>query len=469
MHAPPSFASYAGRRDCVNSELPRPISERVSLFSPLLTFGVFMCLFPVKNRNVQSDAYRAGIKYFDCGTCPECLRQRSNVWVLRAVAESRLHAYSCMCTLTYDNYAYDSHGNIIGELPPDRDLHVCKRDIQLFVKRLRKKFGAGVKYLCNAEYGSRTHRAHYHILLFGVKFADSHFYKKSKRGNVIYRSETLTSLWHHGICTIDSINVRANVAAYCTKYCSKQRSEDTFILASKNLGLSNLLETFNGKSYVVEGREHPVPRQVWQHYITDCYDGGRLQFSPRYVNKTEDTFYSGEYDRACELRRNYRFIRDSDPTYVQYLSYWQNKITQIEMTRPDIRTRILQLPKTFERYQTAALRCYDYRNDPSNPYFELAPNSTVGLSIRLDDIYNMCHRIGIFCDYHVWFPRHSWKRMESHLPYYSCHNRANDTICVPEKHSGWRLIFEERPESDISDVTHWYDYHYKYWQQSFLQ
>lgn len=44
-----------------------------------------------------------------------------------------------MITLTYDNYERDNCGKLTGrELPPNRELHVCKSDCQKFIKRLRQ-------------------------------------------------------------------------------------------------------------------------------------------------------------------------------------------------------------------------------------------------------------------------------------------------------------------------------------------
>lgn len=50
---------------------------------------------------------------------------------------------------------------------------VCKRDVQLFLKRLRitleRKFNIPpFRYCVFSEYGKDTHRAHYHMILFGV-------------------------------------------------------------------------------------------------------------------------------------------------------------------------------------------------------------------------------------------------------------------------------------------------------------
>lgn len=329
-----------------------------------------MCLFPLPNSNLNSLAYKKGIKEFDCGACPECLNKRSSLWALRSVYECKSHAYNCMVTLTYDTFQRDSYGNLTNkENPVNPNIIVNKRDIQLFIKRLRKWYSSisseRIKYLCCAEYGSHTHRAHYHLILFGVNFPDIHFYKKSKRGNVIYMSNILTKLWNHGICTVDSINVHSGIARYCTKYCAKSRSSETFTLCSQFIGLDNLLKDFNGLSYFVDGREYPIPRIVWQAYIMNkyCYMSNIMSY--KYVNRNKDIEFTAddsEFLKSVFMRKMYRFQRDKDPVYSKYLDYWRSKGSLFESLKPDILTRINSLPESkFHFYKLAALKCYALR------------------------------------------------------------------------------------------------------------
>lgn len=321
-----------------------------------------MCLFPLPNYQINSVAYRKGVTEFDCGACPECLRKRSNVWALRCYYESLFHAHSCMVTLTYDRFKRDDRGNRIGneELPVDSTLTVNKRHIQLFIKRLRKKFGSGIKYLCGAEYGSRTHRAHYHLILFGVDFPDRHYYKKSKRGNTIYMSSTLTSLWGHGICTVDSVTIKPSIAAYCTKYCAKTRSSDTFMLTSQHIGYDGLIRDFNGLFYIIEGHRYPIPRFVWEHYIMSRYSSIYPDIDYHYVNRRRDISDFDEdpaYDSGVVRRFLYRAVRDQDFVYRRYLEYWHTLGDTFQQRLLSPRERILLLPdEKFHSYKQLALR-----------------------------------------------------------------------------------------------------------------
>lgn len=329
-----------------------------------------MCLFPRFNNAINSVAYKRGLRFFDCGACPECLSSRTRKVVLACAMESSTSLHSCMVTLTYDNYKRDASGKIIGELPPDTALKCEKRDIQLFMKRLRKKYsGTSIKYYCTAEYGSRTGRAHYHALLFGVDFSeDAVFYKKSKRGNFIYTSRTLTKLWNHGICTVDKIGISPSTASYCSKYTSKSqsRSANPFSLRSHHLGLKAMLESFNGLYYVIEGVKYPIPRTVWNHYIESKYSKEYallgMPISSRYIpmRKVDGVVLNrSEYDFGCYLRSNFRAVRDSDPLYLSYIAYWRRVAEETEQRRPSILNRILALDLSrFGAYRERAKIAY---------------------------------------------------------------------------------------------------------------
>lgn len=376
-----------------------------------------MCLFPLPNTNFNSKAYKKGVKEFNCGACPECLKQRASVWALRSHFESLQHVDNCMVTLTYDSYIRDKAGHIIGEKDPDSSLVVDKRDVQLFIKRLRKWYSTyspntKIKYLATAEYGNRTHRAHYHVILFGVRFPDVVFYKKSKRGNLIYTSSTLTELWAHGICTVDSLSITPAVARYCTKYCAKSRSENTFMLFSHELGLTGMLEAFNGRPYIIDGRSYPIPRVVWQRYIYNKYSSLYPEIDYRYVNhspefKRGDVLFDEPYDVSLARRNAFFAVRDCDDVYKSYLSYCKSYYSTFENFRAPVLTRILQLSDKYYFYKQKALDCYFKRKS-------FIPTPAPGSGQRSAFLRYIDELVPTLCP-------------TRYLPYSPCPNTANDT------------------------------------------
>lgn len=92
-----------------------------------------------------------------CGECVFCAATKRSDWALRLHYESKLHEVKKFITLTYAD-AHLPWKNGISQLD--------KRDLQLWFKRVRK-CGYKIRYYAVGEYGSKTYRPHYHIILFG--------------------------------------------------------------------------------------------------------------------------------------------------------------------------------------------------------------------------------------------------------------------------------------------------------------
>lgn len=309
-----------------------------------------MCLFPAKNK-VSNKAFLKGLEEFECGHCPECLAKKSRLWALRTSMEARVN-FGFMCTLTYDSYKVVNGIETSVENPTDPNIALSKEDCQKFIKRLRERFkDCKVKYILTAERGKRTDRAHYHALIFGIKLPDLIPYKLSKRGNQIYKSKILSDIWNKGICTVDSINLNAKTARYCTKYCAKDSgAEDTFMLFSRGIGDSELLRLFNGKSYWVDGREYPIPKLIWQKVIEKRYN---IQGFSKYkglvhLEESEKQVYNvlKRFDNNCVKVENLDF---------KIFKYWNyahaNEKKALKARRTYTRFKYMQLySKHLEMY-----------------------------------------------------------------------------------------------------------------------
>ena len=94
-----------------------------------------------------------------CGRCVFCGATKRSDWALRLHYEGKLHLSKYFVTLTYAD-AHLRWKNNVSQLE--------KRDVQLYMKRLRKSApGVTIRYFAVGEYGSKTYRPHYHLLLFG--------------------------------------------------------------------------------------------------------------------------------------------------------------------------------------------------------------------------------------------------------------------------------------------------------------
>lgn len=150
------------------------------------------------NAQKPHDEYRD----LDCGVCIECRIRKTRDWAIRCYHESQLHSRSCWVTLTYEH----------------NPITLVRRDVQLFFKSLRNA-GRKFRYFGCGEYGPKTLRPHYHIILFGTDFPDQIPWRKNGE-NRFYRSPTLEKHWQHGHAEIG--DVTAATATYTAGYITKK-------------------------------------------------------------------------------------------------------------------------------------------------------------------------------------------------------------------------------------------------------
>lgn len=152
-----------------------------------------------------------------CGKCPECKKRLVSGWSFRLMQEDKVSSSSHFITLTYAT----TH------VPISRAgyMELSKRDVQLFFKRLRKVNRCKLKYFAVGEYGGKTMRPHYHIILFNADIS------------------TIQEAWQLGNCHYGTVNGAS--VGYTLKYMMKQpkipmhRNDDRtpeFRLMSKGLG-----------------------------------------------------------------------------------------------------------------------------------------------------------------------------------------------------------------------------------------
>lgn len=175
------------------------------------------CYKPIQIKNPE---WRTSVNLkitVPCGYCLGCKLERSRIWAVRCVHENQMHDNSCFVTLTYADE----------NLPWGADKPTLNpRDLQLFMKRLRKRFGNGIRFFACGEYGSNTHRPHYHAILFGIDFPDKKLHGKAKNSD-LYVSDILDNLWGLGNCIIG--NVTFESAAYVARYIMDKKPNQSYI------------------------------------------------------------------------------------------------------------------------------------------------------------------------------------------------------------------------------------------------
>lgn len=185
-------------------------------FYPMPAFRSPRCLHPVSGKQVlffdeskvvQWPGYES-LKV-PCGSCKGCLLERSRQWAVRCMHESSLYSENCFITLTFDPENLDYQGSL------------RKRDFQLFMKRLRKRFSPRtIRFFHCGEYGERYGRPHHHACLFNFDFPDKVLSRVSESGSRCYTSAELLALWPYGRHEIGDVTFESS--AYVARYVLKK-------------------------------------------------------------------------------------------------------------------------------------------------------------------------------------------------------------------------------------------------------
>lgn len=167
-----------------------------------------------------------------CRKCSSCILSSIREKTFRCIQEFRESgSIGCMLTLTYRDE----------ELPYSEkfpDIPVVRyKDVQLFIKRLRKSlFGSkkgNLKYFACCEYSPVKYRPHIHIFLIGYDFGLSDMKMNPKKSHDIFRTGTsehgkcpyymsrkLNQLWTYGRAVISEAT--SSSAAYVVGYTMKK-------------------------------------------------------------------------------------------------------------------------------------------------------------------------------------------------------------------------------------------------------
>lgn len=189
-------------------------------------------------RSYSDDSLKLPFKEIPCGKCIGCRLEYSRQWANRLMLEMEYHEFAYFVTLTYSddflprNPVTDVNGQVIGWSQSLRKSHLSK-----FMKHLRKHFGDGIRFYGAGEYGKKTLRPHYHLILFGLSLDDLKLYKRNRQGDSLYTSKSLERCWSNyvgvrsdGIKYYDKIGhvvvapASWETCAYTARYVTKKMS-----------------------------------------------------------------------------------------------------------------------------------------------------------------------------------------------------------------------------------------------------
>jgi len=168
-----------------------------------------MCLFPIRAQRQETGRPlldKEGDLVLPCGQCYECKSKRAVEWSIRATHEMSQYFDNCFITLTYDDTHLSSQ-------------FIVKSNFQKFMKRLRKKTQANIRYMVSHEYGSKTGRPHHHAIIFGWSPPAQRFISTTAKGSKLYESDYINDLWKFGFHSIGEANEQT--AYYIASYSLK--------------------------------------------------------------------------------------------------------------------------------------------------------------------------------------------------------------------------------------------------------
>jgi len=280
-------------------------------FQKPLTSTLMPCYHPLKGwrskkltaNGKRSIVFRPQEGYSDmpvevpCGQCIGCRLERSRQWAIRCVHESQLYDDNCFITLTYSDES----------LPFDGSLDVSH--FQLFMKRLRKRFGSGIRFFHCGEYGDQLGRPHYHACIFNFDFPDKVPFKQLDSGGMLYTSAALSELWPFGLHSIGTVTFES--AAYVARYVTKK-------VTGKNAAAHyERFDPFTGEvfflkpEYITMSRRPGVGKGWFDRFSGDVYPSDEVVLNG--VSMRPPKFYDSQFELLSpESLRKLKLLREAN-------------------------------------------------------------------------------------------------------------------------------------------------------------
>lgn len=214
------------------------------------------------------------VKFVPCGKCIGCRLDYASEWSKRLMLEKSLYPDNqChFVTLTYDEDHYGSPS-------------LSKYDLQCFMKRLREFYRPRgferIRFFACGEYGSKSMRKHFHLILYGLEIPDL---KQIPSNPTLKSSKDIERIWSNGLISIGDVTLQS--CGYVAQYILKKRKgKDSSELYDK-IGLV--------PEFVVMSRRPGIGadafRLDWYNYHELFVDGHR--FKP---GKFYDHIFEREY------------------------------------------------------------------------------------------------------------------------------------------------------------------------------
>lgn len=287
--------------------------------------------FPDK-KNFNSYLRRGSVQIIGCRICKNCLNMKRYQWVKKMSYEKLEWKHTYFITLTYDEL------NVPNELN--------KKDLSNFIKYLRNEINEPLKYFACGEYGSKTERPHYHLILFTNYDLDLIWLKNTNTGP-LYESKLLNKCWlNKGYIWVahDLDNMSfAYVSAYSNKqylkttqnyiwFLFKEKRDDLYSKENGSfktyLKVEQLIPKFKQPEFITMSKYPPLGSSAKK--ISDL-PSSLLKWKKEQLlkNNNVDDFFNNPF--YCELKKRQKefiiFLKNKnvrDILYIEELKIYKN-------------------------------------------------------------------------------------------------------------------------------------------------
>lgn len=238
-----------------------------------------------------------------CSKCKECRLEYARQWAVRCVHEAKMWNDNSFITLTYsdehvtDKLYYVHFQNFMKRLRDERFRSFIKQSgftrktwSQLLPSERSGMYADYQVGLFSAgEYGDDKKRPHWHAIIFNWRPTDLIYKYSNERGDRVFRSENLSSLWPYGFSEVGSVTFES--AGYVARYSAKKlvhgydQDHDFHPISKKS-------------------SKHAIGKKFLESYWKDIFSYGEVILPngvkcgiPRYYEKWLKTHKPAEWDR----------------------------------------------------------------------------------------------------------------------------------------------------------------------------
>lgn len=241
--------------------------------------------------------------------------------------EAQMHSENSFITFTFDN-----------EHLPSFPHSIDKEHMTLFFKKLRYKIGP-FRYYYAGEYGEPTEendfiaRPHYHLCLFGWEPFDCVHKLTNPRGDPLYSSEFLDSVWGNGHTTTGELTIDS--ASYTARYVTKK------ITGKKALRHYNCVDKLTGEcaqkkpEFALMSTKPGIGAPWLEKYHSDVYPSGTVVYNgqqfkpPKYYDRIQEKLNPIQFSKMKVERIKESEKHKPDQTWARLKARQKVKIAQI--------------------------------------------------------------------------------------------------------------------------------------------